>query len=180
LKDTKGVKIVVCNIKLPTNEIKILNTIEKCYQSNSITFSVFDHIAPFPTLIFPVKKLIQMAKKYNSISVIDGAHAVGQLPLNISDLDPDFYFSSCHKWLMANKGTAFLYVAKKYQSIMHPLQITHWYKQGFKTEFRFIGTRDYTPLIAIKKTLEFRNWVNDTIIKQYNNNLCNQVGLALI
>ena len=166
----------MCNITLPTDEKKILQTIENCYKKYPITFTIFDHVGPFPTLIFPIKKLIQMSKKYNSISVVDGAHAIGQIPLNITDLDPDFYFSSCHKWLMSNKGTAFMYVNKKYQKYMHPTQITHWYKQGFKTEFRFIGTKDYTSLLSIKKSFEFRKWLSDEKIMKYNNDLCSNVG----
>ena len=62
-------------------------------------FVLLDHITSPSAIVFPVKKLIDLCKKYNVISVVDGAHAPGQLKLSMKELKPDYYvgmyFSFC-------------------------------------------------------------------------------------
>ena len=78
---------------------------------------------------------------FRGISVlIDGAHALGQLDLNLSSLgDVDYYVSNAHKWLSAPKGSAFMYVHKKHQASTKPLVISHGYGSGFNSQFIWSG-----------------------------------------
>ena len=68
-------------------------------------------------MIFPVKEIINYAKNNNIITIIDGAHVPGHIPLDILDLDPDYYTGACHKWMCTPKGVSFLYVKKEHQEI---------------------------------------------------------------
>ena len=71
--------------------------------------------------------------------VVDGAHALLSLPLNIDELHVDYYVSNCHKWFSAPKGTAFMYVKKKHQNQTRPLVISHGWGSGFNSEFIWQG-----------------------------------------
>lgn len=71
--------------------------------------------------------------------LVDGAHALGTLPLCLRDLGADFYVSNAHKWFCSPKGAAFLYVRKELQSSIHPLLISHGYGFGFNSEFMWAG-----------------------------------------
>ena len=71
--------------------------------------------------------------------LIDGAHALGSLDLNLSDLDPDYYVSNAHKWFCCPKGSAFMYVKKSLQQETRPLIISHGYGSGFQSEFIWSG-----------------------------------------
>ena len=60
-------------------------------QSPHVKFAVFDHITSPTSLVLPVKKLVRICRKYNVRVLIDGAHACGQVPLNLNDIDCDYY-----------------------------------------------------------------------------------------
>jgi selenocysteine lyase/cysteine desulfurase len=172
----EGIKVLECNITIPTNGSQILAMVQNCFSKQKVTLAIFDHVSSFPTMILPIAKLIQMARSHGAIVMVDGAHALGQVPVNLTALDPDFYFSSAHKWLCSTKGSAFLYVKKIHQHYMHPTVISHWYKQGFQTEFRFIGSRDYSSFLALKEAIKYRSWITDAAVYRYNNDLCERVG----
>lgn len=66
--------------------------------------AVFDTIVSMPGLRFPFEKLTKKAKELNVLSCIDGAHAVGQIKLDLAGLDPDFFVSNCHKYVFVTAG----------------------------------------------------------------------------
>src|ERR1700723_2728530 len=70
------------------------------------------HITNRTGQIFPVKRICQMAHARGIPVIVDGAHAFGHFPVNISELDCDYYGVSLHKWTCAPIGTGFLYVRK--------------------------------------------------------------------
>lgn len=111
--------------------------------------------------------------------LIDGAHVVGQIPLNLTDIDPDYYFSNGHKWLCSAKGSAFLYVRKSLQDSLIPTVISS-YKQVFQTDFTYTGTRDYTNFLSFLEALKFRSWLTDQSVWKYNNELCRRVSEYLV
>ena len=71
--------------------------------------------------------------------LVDGAHALGAVPLSLRDLGADFYVSNAHKWFCNPKGAAFLYVRKELKSSIHPLIVSHGYGSGFNSEFIWAG-----------------------------------------
>ncbi len=74
-------------------------------------------------MIFPVEDIINFAKNNNILTIIDGAHVPGHIPLDIIRLDPDIYTGACHKWMCTPKGASFLYVKKETQNKIHPLVV---------------------------------------------------------
>jgi len=71
--------------------------------------------------------------------LIDGAHALGSLSLDLMTLGVDYYVSNAHKWFCASKGSAFMYVEKKHQAYTRPLVISHGFGSGFNSEFIWSG-----------------------------------------
>ena len=79
--------------------------------------------------------------------VVDGAHALLSIPINLKELNVDYYVSNCHKWFSAPKGTAFMYVKKEHQYRTRPLVISHGWGSGFISEFIWQGgVQNYTKL----------------------------------
>jgi selenocysteine lyase/cysteine desulfurase len=70
----------------------------------------FSHVQCTDGSVLPVRALCEMARARNILTVVDGAQAVGMLPLSLRDLGCDFYAGSFHKWLNGPEGTGFLYL----------------------------------------------------------------------
>lgn len=119
------------------------------------------HITSATALIFPVKEICEIAKSKGLITIIDGAHAPAQVPLNIEELQVDFYVGACHKWMMAPKGSSFLYANKKVQHLCEPLIVSWGYKAAkpshstFLDYHQMIGTRDFSAFLAVPMSILF-------------------------
>ena len=115
------------------------------------------HITSGQGIILPVKRLSAMAKARNIFTVIDGAQAVGQLHVNVTDLGADAYFSSPHKFLLAPKGNGLLYVRRDAQArIWATLASSQWnnYKDGM---FRLqqYGTVNQSLIRGLEAAVDF-------------------------
>ena len=96
-----------------TNE-EIIKEVTKVLKENDVYIAVFSHITSIPALILPVEELIKASHEHNALVLIDGAHAIGAIPVDVKALNADFWLSNGHKWLFTPKGTAVLYVKKEF------------------------------------------------------------------
>ena len=143
---------------------------------NKNTKIVFiSHITSSTGLILPIKEICDEAKRRGLLTIIDGAHVPGQLPLNIGELDPDVYVGACHKWMMAPKGASFLYVKKKQQYWVDPLLISWGFESDNPSHSTFLdyhetaGTRDFSAFLAVPYSIDFMNkhdWVKKRLFCQ--------------
>lgn len=109
---------------------------------------VIDQITSPTALIFPVREIIKIARERGVLVLVDGAHAPGQIEVNLTALDPDFWVGNLHKWLCAPKGAAVLYVSEPWRDRIHPTTISHGYGKGLHEEFGWIGTLDPTAWLC--------------------------------
>ncbi len=123
------------------------------------------HITSPTALIFPVGELVQKAREAGITTIIDGAHAAGQIPLDLSALGADFYSANCHKWMMSPKGAGFLHARKEMHDLLDPLvggkagNITSGSR--LIAEHQYQGTRDSAAFIAVSNAIDFmaeHNW----------------------
>lgn len=126
------------------------------------TKAVFiSHITSTTGLILPVKEICRKAKEKGLMTIVDGAHVPGHIPLDLRDLDADIYTGACHKWMMAPKGCTFLFVKKTLQHQLDPLVISWGYDSAFPSSSIFQdyhqaqGTRDFTAFLTIPESIRF-------------------------
>ncbi len=125
------------------------------------------HITSPTALIFPVEAVVRRARREGILTVIDGAHAAGQIPLRLDELGADFYGGNLHKWLCAPKGAGFLYARPEVQPLLKPLVVSWGYQAETPGPSRFIdeqewtGTRDISAFLAVPEAIRFQaehNW----------------------
>ena len=121
------------------------------------------HITSATALILPVHEICEEAKKRGLITIVDGAHVPGHIPLDLGQLKADFYTGACHKWMMTPKGSSFLFASKKMQHLLQPLIVSWGYESEkpsgslFIDHHEFNGTRDFSAYLTIPKSIEFMN-----------------------
>ena len=119
------------------------------------------HITSSTALRLPVEEICVAAKKRGIPIFIDGAHAPGQIPLDLQVLGADIYTGACHKWMMTPKGSSFVYVSREWQSKLDPLIVSWGYNAMFPSKSKFLdyhqmnGTRDYSAFLTIPDAIAF-------------------------
>jgi isopenicillin-N epimerase len=121
----------------------------------------FSHVAAPTAIILPVEELARRARAVGILTVIDGAHAPGQIPLDLDALGADFYAGNCHKWMCAPKGAGFLYARRPAQDLLRPLVVSWGWRPEKPGPSRFIdehewqGTRDIAAYLAVPAAIAF-------------------------
>jgi isopenicillin-N epimerase len=114
------------------------------------------HITSATALRFPAEEVCRRARVDGILSVVDGAHAPGQIDLDLDVLGADFYAGNCHKWLCAPKGSGFLYVRPEHREAIVPLVVSWGEAEGsFAQRHRWQGTRDPAAYLAVPAAIDF-------------------------
>jgi isopenicillin-N epimerase len=102
--------------------------------------------------------VVAAARAAGALSIVDGAHAPGQVPLALDELAPDIYTGNCHKWLCAPKGSAFLYARPEAQKLIEPIVVSwDWSEDNpFHEVHRWQGTRDPAAYLAVPAAIDFQ------------------------
>jgi isopenicillin-N epimerase len=105
-----------------------------------------------------VAEICRRAREAGVLSIVDGAHAPGQIDLDLESLGADVYAGNCHKWLCAPKGSGFLYARPEVQRLIDPLVVSWDWGDGaaFHELHRWQGTRDPSAFLAVQDAIEFQ------------------------
>jgi isopenicillin-N epimerase len=158
-----NVKVIIAKIPFPLQSSAEISQAILASVSPQTKLVVLDHVTSPTALIWPMAEIVQELNNRGIDTLIDGAHALGFLPLNITALNPTYYTANCHKWLSSPKGAAFLYVREDKQAIIRPLTISHGAnsprqdRSRFQLEFAWMGTDDPTAYLSVPKAIEFLN-----------------------
>lgn len=118
--------------------------------------AIVDHISSPTAMIFPVQEIVDMLNEYGVDCFIDGAHAPGQIPLDLESLGAAYYGANNHKWLCAPLSSGFLYVRPDKQSEIVPAVGSGYAiaENSLIERFSWQGVIDFSPRIMISDTLE--------------------------
>jgi isopenicillin-N epimerase len=150
------------------------------------------HITSSTAIIFPVQRIIQRAREAGILTIIDGAHVPGQIPLDLDSLGADVYAGNLHKWLCAPKGAGFLYARPEMQHLLKPLVVSWGYESETPSGSTFIdhhewwGTRDVAAFLTVPAAIEFQekyHWDNvraacHELANDSQRQICELTGLA--
>jgi len=125
------------------------------------------HITSPTALIFPIHEIIEKAHQNHILTVIDGAHAPGQVLINLDELGADFYTGNLHKWLCAPKGAGFVYARPEFHHLIEPVIVSWGYQSQNPGPSQLVdyvetqGTRDLSAFLAVPdaiKYFQYNDW----------------------
>ncbi|MCR9174252.1 MAG: aminotransferase class V-fold PLP-dependent enzyme [bacterium] len=159
--DKAGAKYVQQKIQLPvTSKEQMIEDFFAGYTEHTKAIFI-SQITSMTALIFPVKEICERAKSLGLLTIVDGAHVPGHIPLDLPELQADIYTGACHKWMMTPKGSSFLYAKPEVQNDFDPVIISWGYDADVPGKSKFLdyhqlqGTRDYSAFLTIPAAIQF-------------------------
>ncbi|KAF2747891.1 PLP-dependent transferase [Sporormia fimetaria CBS 119925] len=158
-------------------------------EGKRVKVAVFDTVVSMPGVRLPFERLTEVCKEMGVLSLIDGAHGVGHVEIDLGKLDPDFFVSNCHKWLHTPRGCAVFHVAERNQhlirstlptswgfiplsqasaKIINPIPVVGEDKSAFIRNFEFCATIDNTPYLCVPAAIAWRESIGgEAAIRNY-------------
>ena len=113
LKERRGVETVTFSLPEPATTSNILAAYEDVLRKTpKARLMLVTHLCHRTGLVNPVKEIIALARKHGVDCVLDTAQAVGQMHVDMKEIDADFAGFSLHKWVGAPLGTGAVYIRK--------------------------------------------------------------------
>jgi selenocysteine lyase/cysteine desulfurase len=155
--------IVVKKVKLPVpvpNAAAVLNLFNDAVTPRTQVI-FFSHITTVTGVVLPAKEICALARSKGILSAVDGAHVIGMMKLNLHEIGCDMYSSSPHKWLMAPKGTGFLYVRDEViDRLWNTITTAGWDEPKLRAErFQRIGSSNVPALWGLRASVQLANQI---------------------
>jgi len=193
LENRHGVVPLLVQLDYPLSDDEVVAKFEEVFKRESPKLAMFDTITSMPGVRVPFERLVQLCHKYGVLSLVDGAHGAGLLPLHLDALDADFFVSNLHKWLFVPRGCAVLYVAQRHHRKIHTMPISHSYLDDsvvlgpsleatrLVDRFAFVGTKIFAPVSVIADAIRFRTEVcgGEQAIWDYCHSLALKAGATV-
>jgi selenocysteine lyase/cysteine desulfurase len=141
----------------------------------------FTHLSSSVGDLFPARQLCALAREHNVLSLVDGAQSFGLLDVNLTDMSPDFYTGSAHKWPCGARECGVLYInTRAHKQIWPSIYSAYPGAVGISRTFESFGQRDEATMIAFRTALEFQTQVGREAIERRSRALAQQLiaGLA--
>lgn len=157
-----GAEVIYAEFNFPIKSSGVIADAILSKVTSRTRIALIDHITSPTGLILPIEKIVSELSNLEVDTIVDGAHAVGSIPLNVESIGAAYYTANCHKWLCAPKGSAFLYVRPDKQELIHPAIISHPHVSHpsnphtrFESEFYWTGTADFSAYLCVPEAIDF-------------------------
>jgi L-cysteine/cystine lyase len=106
---------IAAHVVQAATEEQFLTQLEGACNTKPVALVLLSHVTHSDGRIFPVEQVCQIARKRAIPVAIDGAQAVGHIPVHIGKLSADFYYFSGHKWCAGPMGSGALLIGEPFK-----------------------------------------------------------------
>jgi isopenicillin-N epimerase len=126
--------------------------------------------------ILPVKELCRLAREQGALSLVDGAQTFGVFDVDLSDMQPDFFTGSAHKWPCGPKENGVLFVSKRVHDRIKPTIVSLYPGDvGISRTMEAFGQRDEPAIIGFGEALAFQSQLGRAAIEKRSRELARSV-----
>ena len=156
LADARGATITVVPVPLPFDAGQLLDAVARAITPRT-RLALFDHITSATALRLPIEQLTRLCTARGIPVVVDGAHAPGQIELDVAAVGATWYIGNCHKWMCTPKGSGFLVVAEG--AAARPISTSHGASPEYgpanrlHAELDWSGTYDPAPNLTVPSAI---------------------------
>ena len=116
----------------------------------------FTHVTASVGDVLPARELCRLAREHGAVSLVDGAQSFGVLDVDLTEMLPDFYSGSAHKWPCGPKETGVLYVnARVHDRIKPSIVSLYGGDVGISRTLEAFGQRDEAAMVGFGAALSF-------------------------
>jgi isopenicillin-N epimerase len=175
-----GARVVTIDVPVPfVGPAQLLEALTRAIGPRT-RLALFDHITSAGAVVLPVREMAALCKERGVPVAIDGAHAPGQIALDVPALGVDWYVGNLHKWAFAARGAGILWCAPERRRALHPTSISHALGAGFPDEFDYTGTRDNSAWLAVPAALDYIGGLDAEAMRTHNAALAHEAGALLV
>ena len=132
----------------------------------------FTHLTCTVGDLYPAKEICRVAREHGILTLVDGAQSFGLFDVDLSDMQPDFYSGSAHKWPCGPKENGVLFINKNAQSkIWASIFSAYPGRVGVSRTFEGFGQRDEPAMIAFGEALKLQTQVGRANIEKRSREL---------
>jgi isopenicillin-N epimerase len=179
IAEKQGAKIITAELRFPDPDP------EQCVEAiaQSITartkIAILDHITSATALLMPLKEMIAVCRGRDVCVLVDGAHAPGQITLDIPGLKADWYVGNLHKWYFAPRGCGFLWAAPGKEDNLMPDVLSWEMSRPFPSNFAWTGTRDPSNWLVVPAAFDFMDRFGESAVREHNHRLIRDAAALL-
>lgn len=164
LEETFGVRVEVVRVKFPVPDAELVEAMVSAARritrdGETLRLAVVDTIISTPGLRVPFETLVPALQAEGALVLVDGAHGIGHIEIDLEALRPDFFVTNMHKWLFVPRGATALYVPRRHQGLIKSSLPTsvRFRRSGWEGDenaftfvqlFDFVGTFFSFPFIS--------------------------------
>jgi isopenicillin-N epimerase len=127
----------------------------------------FTHLTSTVGDVFPAKEICRLARERGILTLVDGAQSFGLFDVDLSDIQPDFYSGSAHKWPCGPKENGVLFINKNaHAKIWATIYSAYPGGVGISKTFEGFGQRDEPAMIAFGEALTFQTKIGRGLIEK--------------
>jgi selenocysteine lyase/cysteine desulfurase len=132
----------------------------------------FTHLTSTVGDVFPAKEICRLARERGILTLVDGAQSFGLFDVDLSDIQPDFYSGSAHKWPCGPKENGVLFINKNaHAKIWATIYSAYPGGVGISKTFEGFGQRDEPAMIAFGEALTFQTKIGRAHIEKRSREL---------
>src|SRR5277367_3504589 len=171
IAEEKGADVIEAPIPFPTPSPELCVEAIRATLTPRTRLAILDHVTSPTALVLPIAEMTRACRDRGVMVLADGAHAPGNVALDISAVGADWYVGNLHKWYFAPRGCGFLWAHPDRREKLAPTVLSWDIDKPFPQSFEWTGTRDPSAWLSVAAAFDFMDRFGEAEVRKHNHDL---------